>query len=118
MPRARRIDYPGAWHHVMHRGARRAPIFKIQDDCTDFLDIAGEMVDRFGLVAEQAPPLGRAGVSRSIPQPTGGRRRALACAHRLYSPQSLAGSLDTSAFGRGLDQSPGWMNTWLHREGI
>ncbi|HUU02680.1 MAG TPA: transposase [Myxococcota bacterium] len=33
----------------MHRGARRAPIFKVQDDCTDFLDIAGETVDRFGL---------------------------------------------------------------------
>ncbi|MDD5309507.1 MAG: hypothetical protein PHU25_19495 [Deltaproteobacteria bacterium] len=23
-----RIDFPGAWHHVMHRGARRAPIFR------------------------------------------------------------------------------------------
>jgi len=33
----------------MHRGARRAPIFKIQDDCTCFLEIVREMVDRFGL---------------------------------------------------------------------
>jgi hypothetical protein len=23
MPREPRIDFPGAWHHVMHRGARR-----------------------------------------------------------------------------------------------
>jgi putative transposase len=49
MPRTKRIDHPGAWHHVMHRGARRAPIFKLQDDCVGFLELVGEMVDRFGL---------------------------------------------------------------------
>jgi hypothetical protein len=27
MVRPSRIDFPGAWHHVMHRGARRAPVF-------------------------------------------------------------------------------------------
>jgi hypothetical protein len=27
MARGTRIDYQDAWHHVMHRGARRAPTF-------------------------------------------------------------------------------------------
>jgi REP element-mobilizing transposase RayT len=33
----------------MHRGARREPIFRLPTDCTGFLEILGEMVDRFGL---------------------------------------------------------------------
>jgi len=33
----------------MHRGARRAPIFKLPDDCYGFLSLLEEMVDRFGL---------------------------------------------------------------------
>ncbi|PKN59343.1 MAG: hypothetical protein CVU56_01375 [Deltaproteobacteria bacterium HGW-Deltaproteobacteria-14] len=49
MPRPKRIDYPGAWHHVMHRGAREAPIFKADEDCTLFLDTIGDAVDRTGL---------------------------------------------------------------------
>ncbi len=49
MPRPRREDYPGAWHHVMHRGARKAPIFKLERDCWGFLEFLGEMVDGFAL---------------------------------------------------------------------
>ena len=49
MPRKRRIDYEGAWHHVMHRGARRAPIFKVKSDCQGFLDLLGNTVEQFGL---------------------------------------------------------------------
>jgi len=49
MPRKKRIDYEGAWHHVMHRGARRASIFKLPDDCYGFLELLEEMVGRFGL---------------------------------------------------------------------
>ena len=49
MPRKKREDYEGAWHHVMHRGARRAPIFKLPDDCYGFLTLLDEIVDRFGL---------------------------------------------------------------------
>ncbi len=49
MPRGKRIDYPGAWHHVMNRGARRAPIFRIEEDCQGFLDFLGEMVEEFEL---------------------------------------------------------------------
>jgi len=47
MPRKPRIDFPGAWQHVVHRGARRAPIFKSDSHCTLFLDSVAEMVDRF-----------------------------------------------------------------------
>ena len=39
MLRRPRIDFPGAWHHVMHRGARRAPIFKQDAHCQLFLDL-------------------------------------------------------------------------------
>ena len=49
MARSKRMDFAMAWHNVMHRGARRAPIFKITDDCTSFLGLLGEMVPRFGL---------------------------------------------------------------------
>jgi REP element-mobilizing transposase RayT len=47
MPRQPRIDFPDAWQHVMHRGARRAPIFKRDAHCTLFLDTVAETVDRF-----------------------------------------------------------------------
>jgi REP element-mobilizing transposase RayT len=47
MPRKPRTDFLGAWQHVMHRGARRAPIFKRDSHCTLFLDTVAEMVDRF-----------------------------------------------------------------------
>jgi len=49
MPRKKREDYEGAWHHVMHRGARRAAIFKLPEDCYGFLTLVDEMVNRFGL---------------------------------------------------------------------
>ncbi|MBW1810823.1 MAG: transposase [Deltaproteobacteria bacterium] len=41
MPRQKREDYKGAWHHVMNRGARRNRIF--------FLEIVGEAVFRYRL---------------------------------------------------------------------
>jgi REP element-mobilizing transposase RayT len=47
LARKRRIDYPGAWHHVMNRGARKTPTFRTPDDCQDFLDITGETVAKF-----------------------------------------------------------------------
>jgi REP element-mobilizing transposase RayT len=49
MPRAKREDYPGAWHHVMNRGARRAPVFIHDGDCVKFLAVVGDVVDRHGL---------------------------------------------------------------------
>ena len=49
MPRLRRIDYPGAWHHVMSRGARKEPIFRDPEHCALFLEHLGKVVGRFGL---------------------------------------------------------------------
>jgi REP element-mobilizing transposase RayT len=49
MPRKPREDYAGAWQHVMHRGARRAPIFRDDSHCQLFLDTLSTMVDRFEL---------------------------------------------------------------------
>ena len=47
MPRKPRTDFPGAWHHVMHRGAHRAPIFKNDSHCLLFLDLMENIVDDF-----------------------------------------------------------------------
>jgi len=47
--RRKRVDYPGAWHHVMNRGARRAPIFAEESDCGELLRAVGETVARFGV---------------------------------------------------------------------
>jgi REP element-mobilizing transposase RayT len=49
MPRKPRIDFPGAWHHVMHRGARRAPIFKEDAHCILFLECLARVVDEHEL---------------------------------------------------------------------
>jgi REP element-mobilizing transposase RayT len=49
MARKPRIDFAGAWHHVMHRGARRAPIFKLEDHCQLFLDLLEDASDAFEL---------------------------------------------------------------------
>ena len=49
MPRALRDDFPGAWHHVMHRASRRRAIFRADEDCILFLDTLGETAGRFRL---------------------------------------------------------------------
>jgi putative transposase len=49
MARARRVDYPGAWHHVMNRGLRRGAIFSEDADCAAFLEVLGETVEQFGI---------------------------------------------------------------------
>lgn len=38
MPRRKRLDHPGAWHLVMHRGAAAVGLFRGDDDCALFLD--------------------------------------------------------------------------------
>ena len=49
MPRRPRIDFPGAWHHVMHRGARRSPVFKKDAHCHLFLDLLEDAAREFEL---------------------------------------------------------------------
>jgi REP element-mobilizing transposase RayT len=49
MARKPRTDFPGAWHHVMHRGARRAPVFLVDEHCNLFLDLVEKMTHEFEL---------------------------------------------------------------------
>ena len=42
MPRSIRIEYPGAFYHVMARGNRREGIFLDEDDQRYFLKALGE----------------------------------------------------------------------------
>lgn len=49
MARALRTDFPEAWHHVMNRGARRAPIFRSDDECLLFLGLLADLPKRFGI---------------------------------------------------------------------
>lgn len=45
MPRAARLDVPGALHHIMVRGNDRAKIFKDDQDRAKFLDRLGKTVE-------------------------------------------------------------------------
>jgi len=47
MPRPNRCDYTDARHHVMGRGARRAPVFKDDRSCELFLSVLAELPERF-----------------------------------------------------------------------
>ena len=49
MARKHREDFEGAWHHVMHRGARRAPIFLEDEHCLDFLRLLEDVYDQYEL---------------------------------------------------------------------
>ncbi|MDD5306148.1 MAG: transposase [Deltaproteobacteria bacterium] len=49
MARPPRTDFPGAWHHVMHRGRRRERIFEDSHDLVAFFDIVADTVRRFGI---------------------------------------------------------------------
>ena len=47
MARPLRIEYPGAWYHVMNRGRRKEPIFFEERDCSLFLKILKEAYRMF-----------------------------------------------------------------------
>ncbi len=47
MPRTLRLDFPGARHHVMNRGARRSPIFHTDEDCALFLAAVADLPERY-----------------------------------------------------------------------
>ncbi|MCP4600207.1 MAG: hypothetical protein GY847_06670 [Proteobacteria bacterium] len=49
MPRPPRLDYPGARHHVMNRGARREPVFFDDNYCAEFLSLVAVLPERFGI---------------------------------------------------------------------
>jgi putative transposase len=47
MARPLRIEYPGAWYHVMNRGRRRETIFQSDPDYRSFMEVLGECVRLF-----------------------------------------------------------------------
>jgi hypothetical protein len=47
MPRPLRIDYPGALHHVMNRGARHEQVFFDDDSYGMFLSLVGNVAERY-----------------------------------------------------------------------
>jgi putative transposase len=47
--RLHRLDFPGARHHLMNRGARREPIFLDDDDRRAMLDLLADLPERFGV---------------------------------------------------------------------
>ncbi len=49
MARPLRIDVEGGWYHVMSRGIERRVIFLDDSFCLHFLDLLGEMSERFGV---------------------------------------------------------------------
>ena len=49
MPRTHRIDYPGALHHIMNRGARRAPLFSDERSKSNFLQRLSALPEQFGV---------------------------------------------------------------------
>ncbi len=49
MPRPPRLDFPGAVHHVMNRGARRAAVFAETWVCQLFLEVLAELPTRFNV---------------------------------------------------------------------
>lgn len=49
MARPLRIEYPGAWYHVLNRGRRREKIFFSPADYRAFLKLLGECSKLFGI---------------------------------------------------------------------
>ena len=49
MSRPLRIEFPGAYYHVINRGLSRLAIFKTEEDRHSFLDLLGEVHNRWGL---------------------------------------------------------------------
>lgn len=47
MGRPQRIDFEGAWHHVMHRGAGRRIVFRDDAERRIFLRLLGELDERY-----------------------------------------------------------------------
>jgi REP element-mobilizing transposase RayT len=47
MSRPLRIEYPGAWYHIMNRGGRYEAIFKDKNDYSVFLELLREAIEIF-----------------------------------------------------------------------
>jgi len=83
MARPIRIDYPGAFHHVTNRGARRQDIFYCDEDCLDFLRLIAKAHERFGIIAHSFCLMDNH-VHLILETPEGGLSRALHLIESAY----------------------------------
>ena len=49
MARATRVDFPGAWYHVLNRGTERRAIFRSKRCCEKFIELLSSLPERFGV---------------------------------------------------------------------
>jgi len=49
MSRPLRIEFPGAWYHVMNRGRRREKIFHVDGDREEFIKVLRETIELWNL---------------------------------------------------------------------
>ncbi len=49
MSRPLRIEYPDAWYHVMNRGRRGDPVFRVREDYLSFIELLKETGDMWNL---------------------------------------------------------------------
>ena len=49
MARATRVDFPGAWYHVLNRGTERRAIFRSTRCCEKFIELLSCLPERFGV---------------------------------------------------------------------
>ena len=49
MARPLRIEFEGAWYHVMNRGAARQDVFVSDAQRERFIQLLADLVDRFGI---------------------------------------------------------------------
>jgi len=49
MARATRVDFPGAWYHVLNRGTERRAIFRSTRCYEKFIELLSSLSDRFGV---------------------------------------------------------------------
>ena len=49
MARATRVDFPGAWYHVLNRGIERRTIFPERRCCEKFIELLSRLPKRFGV---------------------------------------------------------------------
>ncbi len=50
MARPLRIEFDGAYYHILSRGNNKSEIFREEEDCRDFLDLLDQMNDRFFII--------------------------------------------------------------------
>ncbi len=49
MTRPLRIQYPGAWYHIMNRGRRREDIFSTNEDYITFIEVLKETISLWNI---------------------------------------------------------------------